>query len=174
MGIRSGLQIISLFIVGGCASAHVSLEGDYRHLPFRLVGSGIPVVTAKINNKEAWFIIDTGASATLISKAIAKYFGLYNGVNFQKIEREINGLGGSITVESAVYKLQLGELIINHPVLISKDLNALLTVISKTEEITIAGILGSDFLLRYGVIINYANRTVMYSLTDGLSRLVIN
>jgi hypothetical protein len=174
MGIRTGLQIVSLFIVGGCVSADVSLESNCRHVPFRLVGSSIPVVKAKINNNEAWFIIDTGASATLISKAIAKSLGLYKGVNFQKIGKEINGLGGSVTVESAVYKLQLGELIINHPILISRDLNVLFTVISKTEEILIAGILGSDFLERYGLVIDYSNKTVMYSLTDGLSSLVIN
>jgi len=175
MGMR-GLQIIFLFIVAGCTSPHVSLEGNYRYAPFRLVGSGSPVVRAKINVKEVWFIIDKGASVTLMSTSIAKYFGLYNRVNFQKVETHINGLDGkgSLIVETAFYKLQFGELIINHHILISKDLHALLTVFSKAGEILIAGTLCSDFLLQNGLIINYTNKTVMYSPADVLSHLVNN
>ena len=50
------------------------------------------IVTAKLNGKDANFLIDTGATAALVSESIKKKYGLAVG---RKFNRPLVGAGGS-------------------------------------------------------------------------------
>lgn len=52
------------------------------------------IVTAKLNGKDANFLIDTGATAALVSESIKKKYGLEVG---RKFHRPLVGAGGSFT-----------------------------------------------------------------------------
>jgi hypothetical protein len=138
-----------------------------------MVGSSIPVVKATLNDKDAWFIVDTGASATLLNMSLAQYFGISPYRDLHRGDIEINGLGGSMSFESAICKIKIGQLTINHAALKSKDLNGLFAAINKKENMEIAGILGSDILLRCHINVNYDSQTLSFKVKGGLRSLLV-
>src|SRR5687768_8288082 len=78
-------------IVAGCSSSRpVSISSDYYVVPFRNGLTTIPIVGIKLNDKDAWFVVDTGASTTVLNTALSAHFQLSSYSN----EKEINGLGG--------------------------------------------------------------------------------
>jgi hypothetical protein len=79
---------------------------------------------------------------------------------------EINGLGGSIVLESTFVKVEIGQLIIRQTALVSKEFHALFSTILRSESYLIGGILGSDILAKYRITINYDNKTITYRLRE--------
>jgi hypothetical protein len=156
-----------------CSSSEFIAEKDYYVIPFRMVGTSIPVVKATLNDKDAWFIVDTGASATLLNMSLAQYFGISPYRDLRRGDIEINGLGGSMSFESAICKIKIGQLTIHHAALKSKSLNGLFAAINKKENMEIAGILGSDILLRCHINVNYDSQTLSFKLTSGLRSLLV-
>jgi hypothetical protein len=171
--ISTTLSGIAMVTVMSCSSTEFVAESNYNVMPFTVVGAGIPVVRATLNDKDAWFIVDTGASVTLLNMAMSEYFNISTYSNFDLDVTEINGLGGAVTFESAICKIGFGQLIINHKVLKSKDLNGLFSHIKRKENIQLAGIIGSDILLRYRMTINYENKTLSYKRSNHLRRLLV-
>lgn len=154
------LICVALNVVLGCVTTEKAVGEDY-HVPFQMIGSSIPVIKVTLNEKNAWFIIDTGASATIINAALTKYFGI---TPHSKQQGELYGLGGTTSFESYLCRIRIGRVTINHPALKSKNLDAFFNHISFAENFEIAGILGSDILSRYKFIINYSNRTLSYKI----------
>jgi hypothetical protein len=167
MIIQNGLFMLMVLVCARCAPSPIVLKDDYHFISFRLAAAKIPMVKGKLNGRDAWFIVDTGASVTLINKAIIKHFGLSERFDFYEDKTEINGLGGRVGFESFVCKIEIGILTINHAALKSKDLNGLFALISGRENIRITGIIGSDILSQYGISINYENKTLSYKVNQG-------
>lgn len=117
----------------------------------------------------AWFIIDTGASATLINRSMCKYFGIPDYPDYGSSRTQLNGLGGAVELESSRCRIGLGSLSIWHAALRSSELNNLFSFISSREHIPVAGILGSDLLSLYHLSINYGNYTLSYRIGRGLA-----
>jgi hypothetical protein len=160
-------------VVLGCASTHLITDSGHLVIPFRIIGSGIPVIRATINDKEAWFIIDTGASATLVNMSMARYFGLTDHTDLQKGELEINGLGGVVSFRASTCKIGIGPLVVRHRVLRSAHLDGLFSTICNSEKISIGGILGTDLLMQYHISVNYDTRTISCRITNEVSRLLV-
>lgn len=160
-------------VVLGCASTQLVTDGDHLIIPFRIIGSGIPVIRASLNDKEAWFIIDTGASATLVNMSMARYFGLADYADFHRGEMEINGLGGSVSFGASTCKIGIGPLVVRHRVLRSTHLDGLFNTICSSEKISIGGILGTDLLMQYHISVNYDTRTISCRITNEVRRLLV-
>lgn len=171
---RAYLVLLVLILAVGCVSSELIEHGQYHVIPFRLSDAKIPIVRATLNDKAAWFIVDSGASATLINSAVAKHFGISERFNFYESRTEINGLGGTAAFESSFCKIEIGNLVIHHPVLKSRELNGLFQLISSREKLPITGILGSDILLQCGISLNYENKTLMYKVKGVTDAVVAN
>lgn len=151
----------------GCASSEM-VTAEEGHISFRMIGASIPVIRITVNDKHGWFIIDTGASYTIINAEQSKHFGIASS---ESQYRELDGLGGRMSFESLTCRIRIGGLVIDHPALKSEDLNALFNRISYNEKIRISGILGSDILSRYRFSINYGKRTLSYKVGASVGRL---
>lgn len=121
-------------------------------LPFRLVSNEI-LVEVKINGeKELVFLLDTGATQSILDTKAAKSLGMVNSGDF------------NITTGSGAIKMQfmnldsmrLGELTINNiPVAVTS-----LKKFAKNLEIKPSGLLGANILKRFVITIDYPNEMI--------------
>jgi len=119
----------------------------------------IPFVEFEVNGKKARFIIDTGASISLIDKEQIEEYGIEYYPDHG--EGRIHGLGGDNTfnVTSLIF-LSYDELFnVNHR-FYSSDISVLKGFLSQ-KKIDILGILGTDFFLNHGVIIDYSQERLV-------------
>ncbi len=112
-------------------------------------------VNLKVNGKRCRFLIDTGASHSVISK---QYFEKIVGAKKLKtVKQSTTGLHSS-TVESYfgnVAELTVGKLSIRKITLAAIDLTHVNNTYAQLKKKKISGIIGSDILLKYKAILNY-------------------
>ncbi len=153
-------------------SAFQHNANEYHSVRFHTIGSRIPIVKLKLNDKDAWFIIDTGSTITLLNSTESNYFGfgVYH-TSHSKIT-ELKGLNAKVALFNACKCLiHFGNLIIKDHAWKSSDLNDLFLAIKEGEGIKIAGILGSDMLAKYDMKINYADQTISYPINIPLQNV---
>ena len=111
-----------------------------------------------IHGKEAFFLIDTGASRSVFDpKTISTFI---NDLIFKKKEGMTAGVG-STNLESATFiidSFSLGELVINDYEAVALDLENIHEMYAKLRLPHIDGIIGGDLLKRYKAVINYRSK----------------
>lgn len=121
-------------------------------IPFRFIAGGI-YVRVRINGDSGWWVVDSGASSSLIDKDYARRLHLQQagqikgfgfGNNFDLTFATLPGL----EVGSGQATLHMGK----HIVTVYAGLSA------SSYEPVISGVLGYDFLSRFVVRIDYAHR----------------
>src|SRR5688572_7986727 len=153
----SATCLMSLLVLVGCSASRGSKTTSVLH--FRTVGQ-IPVIEGMINGKRAYFIVDTGASCSILDESVSESFDF----NFiVKTNNQVYGLGGQAKINQAFdVVVKIGPLTINHRKFRTKRLDYLTSVINKNEGIKIAGLIGSDILNYYNVAINFRNGTISF------------
>lgn len=161
------LLTILISVLSGCSfSETYRTSAEYCFIPFRTIGRQIPVVEALLNGEKAWFIIDTGASFTLLNASEADRFGFFVREHPSHQKTEVSGLGGKLTLhETFACRIELGPLEIRHFPWKSGNINLLSAKILIHEKVRIAGILGSDLLSKYGINVNYDTQTISYRMS---------
>jgi hypothetical protein len=146
-----------------CAPHHLGIpRKEEEYVSFRMVNR-IPVVNGRINGKQAWFIVDTGASVSVLNAREAKHFGFQVANTVHHEGRSINGLGGRSNVYAVSgCDLTIGHLPLKYIAWHSQDMQALFRAIYDNEEIRIAGIIGSDVLSKYHISIHYNKLALSY------------
>lgn len=138
--------------------------GDVRLVSFQTIGEKIPIVPGQLNGKFAWFIVDTGASITMLNAAEATYYRIQT----HSVRQGLTELSGLSSVMDLRWKsfcaIQISDLKVQHHVFIAKEMDALFAMIGKQEGKRIAGIIGSDLLARYSMSLDYGRRTLSFSL----------
>lgn len=130
-------------------------------IKFFTVGN-IPVAQAKVNGRSAYFIIDTGASVSIINQTEARRFGLTLH-QISALERRIAGFGGTSSLQYAGRcSLELGGKLLENVDFSANDMSLFVNAIYEREKIRIAGIIGSDVLFRLGLRIDYMDRTLSF------------
>ncbi|HLH30122.1 MAG TPA: retropepsin-like aspartic protease [Terriglobia bacterium] len=130
---------------------HAQLRSPKGALGFDYVGNtGLVVIPVMINKRGPYrFLLDTGASNTIVSKGIADGLKIAGGQN-----RTIITAGGSIPVTLRSVKiLEVGAVRLKDVQIAAGDFNLLKTM-------NVDGILGSDYLRRFKVSINYDDQIV--------------
>lgn len=129
-------------------------------LPFEYIGNEI-VVNAKINDMpEARFIVDTGASQTVLDSRVAQSIGPLTATTF-------NVTSGAKAVSlnyTKIAKLKLGDVSVEDASALVKDLSSFATAIGQRP----AGLLGSNVLRRFYVSIDYQNKKLVLSDPDAV------
>lgn len=134
----------------------------YIEVPLQLLdieGEGFHImVEGTIHGKEAYFLIDTGASRSVFDpQTIASFI---DGIQFEKKEGVTAGVGSS-DLESATFiidSLAIGELEIVEYEAVALDLGNIHEMYGKLGLPRIDGILGGDLLKRYKAVINYRGK----------------
>jgi hypothetical protein len=146
-------------ILTGCNSTKQPFLST--ELKFQTVGR-IPVITGSINGKRAYFIIDTGASISMVNESEANHFGF---TCFTMAAQNVVGFGGECrTSEAFNCKVAFGPLVIKGITFRTRPMGDFVNVIQQHENISIAGIIGADVLNRYKIAIDFSNNTLSFQI----------
>jgi len=122
-------------------------------------GNYIPTVEIIIGGKKERFIIDTGSTSSYISSEFLKEKRVY-----KTIEEESTYASASqhIKIKSSMVKVNIFGNCYEFKTISLKALNQ---AMSANSQYTVIGILGSDFLRRNKLIIDY-NKRIIYQSKD--------
>jgi hypothetical protein len=128
------------------------------------------VVKARINNKKANLLIDSGASNTVFDKTLIGDFLPKETLHLH--EKLSTGLGtNSMKSESAVIqKLELGKLVIQSYQAVILDLSHVNASYKAMKLKPIEGVLGGDILKKYNAVINYKKKTLVLTIPSLLRK----
>lgn len=106
------------------------------------------------------FLLDTGASQTVIDRQVAiEQFGKRR---VKTIQKETAGLHSVVSETSmiTIKKLQIGQCVIKNHLFAAVDLTHVNNTYKKLRKPRIDGILGSDILLEIKAVIDYGKKTL--------------
>lgn len=153
---------VVLSVFTSCSTADKLKQSAELHtVKFRTIGR-IPVIEASLNGKRAIFIVDTGASVSVINESEMNYFKFkIRSASSEYAGTEVVGFGGKENLNIVFdCSIEIGSRAINSIVFKSSNMSHLGAIICKTEVLRFAGILGSDILHRYQMNIDFRNGTI--------------
>lgn len=153
--IRYTVTVLVLLAVACVSSSDLQTENQ---ISFRKVGK-IPVVEGRINGKKAYFIIDTGASISVLNQSASAHFG------FTALEcsDHITGFTGQASLREVKNCIvEIGIIRIRNVSFRTRCLNELMITIRNHEGIEIAGIIGSDVFARYHMTIDFRRSKIFF------------
>jgi hypothetical protein len=158
MGVYTKSFCYLLFIVSLFTSCHPTTRTAQSIYFFSV--SQIPVVEGKINGKTAYFIVDTGASCSILNESVSKHFGFKTMI---MVDEHLMGLNGTAKIKTAYdYSINLGPLTIKSLLFRTRKIDELVDVIKNNERVSIAGIIGSDVLKKYQMGIDYRTNRITF------------
>lgn len=135
-------------------------------------GEGFHVmVKGKINDMEANFLIDTGASRSVFDPTVITRF--IEHPQFEKKEGITAGVGGN-DLESATFvidTLSFGDIDIHHYEAVALDLENVHETYQKLGLPAIDGIIGGDLLYRLKATLNYRLRKIRFTTPRSKSKI---
>jgi hypothetical protein len=160
---KSG-QKFTLFNAGSDYTKYIDAKKFHQktEVPFMLVGGMMMIKGIMRDSPQLDFLVDTGASRTIISTLAAKR---YTRINYplsreMKANTPLTGIGGRMddVLIAENVNIEAGPL--------KKEFN-MISVVNLAEgsenmEIEIGGILGRDMLDGYSMLIDYGKRTVTF------------
>jgi predicted aspartyl protease len=128
-------------------------NNGYVRIPLITSNIGHLQVMVRLQNESGFFIVDTGASITLIDKPFAKQASL----NWTYPKEQVNISGGRAQelLEVAEVQLQIDQLAFQLPQLYVGDLSNINKALTQKGSRGISGVLGADILLARSAIIDY-------------------
>ena len=131
-------------------------DAGYKKVGFKYSKTNHLLVKARINGISGDFILDTGASATCVSKEAVAYFNLQS----EQSETKASG-AGAVDMETALSEnneLKLGYWKIKSLSLIVLDLSHVNQALTMQNVKPVHGIIGADVLLKGQAIIDYGQK----------------
>lgn len=154
----------------GCASERVvnsAPPGDFLEASLRAQGysaielskasTGLHVLSAEINGRPAIFIVDSGASATVVDSNALEHFSLAAAKSTQIPSFGAAGFGTPVGVTTADSFL-IGDVAFRRRQMLVVDLGNLTKVMSSMTGQQVHGIIGQDILEGNDAIIDFRQR----------------
>jgi tetratricopeptide (TPR) repeat protein len=153
----SAIALISIVLAPRAQASEGCRLGKVAELPITMAGTR-PLITAKINDKEARFVLDSGAFFSMMSGATAAEFNLR--LKAAPYGLRLQGVGGSVNTSIATVKeLTLaGALIHNVEFLVGGS------------EIGGAGLIGQNFLEQWDVEYDFSKGVVRLFKPEGCKK----
>lgn len=156
------LKILIVLLVVSAIAIIVNGVEDYHSMvkiPFResMEKLNLPVVTFTNNKKSFNFLVDTGASYSVIDSRVLK-----------KVKHtETKNIGSAYGVEGNIVPVKYAAIKLNYKQKEFTDEFQVMKVeafdnIKKSDKIEIVGILGSSFLEKYGFVVDF-NSLIIYT-----------
>lgn len=132
----------------------VELEENSYHILVNCIING---------NEKGCFVVDTGASKTVVDSSFLKY---YNSIETELGDMYSGGLGGEIpNMKIAELKsLEFGNFYIESPHIALIDLDNINAMYQHHCNRSINGLLGSDILVKYNAVIDYGKSIISFYL----------
>jgi hypothetical protein len=116
----------------------------------------VPIVKGKLNGKDAYFIIDSGASVSILDENRSAHYDFIVGES----EEDIVGYGGtSSPKETDNVDVEVGGIDFNGEYQ-SQDITGIVDVVWNNGGIQISGIIGSNIMKRVGLIIDFGSNSL--------------
>ena len=166
--------------LGSCATAQSAIPpaysaqdigeiltaNGYTAIALQRIPSGLDIVTLQINGVEGRFLLDTGASNSVINSRALSRFKISSG-DILNSDSAI-GFGGEIAISS--YKIS--GLTINGrnfplPQISATDLTPAISALASTSGIRLDGVIGQDVMIRFDGVIDTKNRTLFLRRPQG-------
>lgn len=126
----------------------IELELDNFHI----------VITSEFSDKESGnWVIDTGASKTVFDKNLIKYYSELEGESDEIHTAGISDQPQEISL-AIIKPIQFGKFKIPNLKVALLDLSHINKLYSKATNLKICGLIGSDFLMKNGAVIDYKKR----------------
>ena len=169
-GYLNQVSLLSVTVIASALSDSTGITGpkDARsvatHAPLKTVtlfnAGNYLMLECELNGKSAYFMVDTGASFTVLHSKFARLY------SYQVLERkgqQTTGFGGNqSTVEIAIgANLNIGDREISMGYL-SQDLTKMIRLIQQQSNVRIAGIIGTDLLKRLGCSVDLGNKVLSF------------
>jgi hypothetical protein len=119
-------------------------------------------LTAKVNGKRCRFLLDTGASKSVVDKSFfEKHFG---AKKLKSVKQDTTGLHSTVYEShfGTVDTLEFDKLLVKKYVLAAIDLSHVNMTYAKLKKPKIQGILGSDLLVKHKAVIDYGNAEIRF------------
>lgn len=147
-------------MLSGCVSIPPSELAVPNCIKFRTV-KNIPVIEGRLNGKPALFIIDTGASVSILNKSDSRRFGFRCT---DSAGHHVAGLGGGNSEMNLAIncEVEFGTMKLRNVRFHAKGLGRVVSVISAHEGVRITGIIGANIIEQYKITIDYKNRTISF------------
>lgn len=115
----------------------------------------IPIATFYQDGKELNFIIDTGSDDNIISKEALEF------IQYEKVEHKgtLAGVGGIYEVEACNITFQHEGESFTAKFLISDSLKEAFDNLRKAHAIPLHGMIGSEFLMKNHIVLDFTNFT---------------
>lgn len=138
----------------GCKKKDLPLDGFVANITNT---STIPIVKGTLNNKPAYFILDTGASISILDTKQIKSYGV-NAVGEGVL---VIGYGGadSPTFELEFVNVHMGTLSLNAD-FHGKDISNIVSVVKKISGKNIVGIIGNNNISRSRLVLDFNKNLV--------------
>jgi len=133
------------------------LESSEREIPF-YNNSKVPIIEGILNGKKAYFIVDSGASISILDINQSREYSF----NCLDLENTVVGFGGKstyYTLSNVNVDLKLIPTISEFK---GNDLKLLVKTIDKHTNVKIVGILGSDIFKKNEIQIDYFTNSIRY------------
>ncbi len=120
------------------------------------------IIAATINKKTINLIIDTGASKTVFDiNLLQDYCSFIDDNNII----ESKGINSEFleTKKAKIKNIKFGDIEFNNFETVLLDLSNINDIYSEFSDLTIYGLIGGDFLIKYKAIINYYDKTLSFS-----------
>ena len=133
------------------------LESSEREIPF-YDNSKVPIIEGILNGKKAYFIVDSGASISILDINQSREYSF----NCLDLENTVVGFGGKstyYTLSNVNVDLKLIPTISEFK---GNDLKLLVKTIDKHTNVKIVGILGSDIFKKNEIQIDYFTNSIRY------------
>ena len=139
------------------------VKGKQKEVSFRdtLRKAGIPIITFKQHNLDLNFIIDTGATTSLINDSCLNF--IKDKELFVNRNDIVSGLDPTVEYSTKRYLIPIelnGELLQTE--FNSMDLNATFDSLKEESGIEVHGLLGSDFLEQNKYVLDYNRKTIYH------------
>ena len=135
-----------------------------------LIIKNVPIVIGSINDRPAYFLIDTGASITMLNESLGATYGFEVVYNKYFAKGRIAGMGGrSVLREARDVRIKLGIHELNF---INKAANFdSISAMFADDDIIIAGIIGADLLYLLGSRIDLGLGIIVFKPNKPVNRL---
>ena len=131
----------------------------FTGVELRELMTGHHLVVAKLNGRDATFVLDTGANATVVDAGSADAFGLSKSL---ALPVAAVGLGGAMKASQArLESLRIGDTPIRRNRIMVADLSQLTNLLGPMSGGSIHGIIGQDVMAEHRAVIDVA-RPLLY------------
>ncbi len=124
--------------------------------------SKLPIIKGSINDKEAYFIIDSGATVTVLNTNDSEE---YEFRVEEDLDGEAAGYGGKahfMKATALTIKTDAGIELWDRDIK-AQDLSPIVNAVRNNENIKINGIIGTNIIKKYEFVLNFKDNTINFT-----------